>query len=647
MRPVGRILLLFGLAATTITRAPRDLPTLRPSLDDAPAPSVAAFWVYLDGTRFPADVREALPSRVRVRTFSRWLRAFSVDASSLDTAAVAATHGVRGVRPCAVARASGVVPAPRTGDAPARPSSDPYGNARAQLERIGVPGAHAAGLTGNGIRIAVLDTGFRRDHESLRGLRIVAQHDFLHGDGDTQNGPDEMPAQQEHGTLVWAACGGRAPGTHMGPAFGAEYLLCKTEDPSMEFRAEEDYFVAALEWADSMRADIVTSSLAFTTFTDGSGYSYEDLDGDTAAATRALDVACSRGILCFQGAGNSGPLPGSLIVPADADSIVACGAVDPANRIAPFSSRGPTADGRIKPDVCAPGMDVWSADAAGPKRYASYEGTSLATPLCAGAAALVWEAHPEWSAAEVRAAMLATADRAHAPDNIVGHGTIDAARAIDFAPVVVPGPFSAIAPAGPDSVDPADATFTWERPRLLPEGEVSFELWVEAPGALPGEADARIVVPGILDTTVVLATRLRSKASFRWTVWAVAEGEWRRGARSWLSFSTRADTSSSEQPLAGPAIRVRPIPSRALPVVEIAIPSGGGVAVDWDLVDVAGRRLAAGRVDGGVAGRWIRLELEDGGGMRARSDLPDGVYWVRATTRDTGASMQERVVLLR
>ena len=244
---------------------------------------------------------------------------------------------------------------------------------------------------------------------------------------------DEDVSGHPHGTQVLSVIGAYKEGALIGPAYGAEYLLARTEDVASETPVEEDYWIAGVEWADTMGADIVSTSLGYNIWDEGTGedYTYEDLDGNTARITIAADWAVERGITVICAAGNEGNDPWHYaLFPSDGDSVIAVGAVNPDGSPATFSSRGPTADGRIKPDVAAPGVDVLIAVSA-PDSYALSRGTSYAAPLTAGVAALLLQAHPEWGPMDVREALRRSGDHALGPDNNVGWGVINAEAAMD------------------------------------------------------------------------------------------------------------------------------------------------------------------------------------------------------------------------
>ncbi|UCH85097.1 MAG: S8 family peptidase [Candidatus Latescibacterota bacterium] len=304
-----------------------------------------------------------------------------------------------------------------------------YGLSDAQHEMINTKPLHAEGYNGRGVRVAVFDTGFFRAHPALAHLNLIAEWDFINDDGYTGDDADDVEGQMTHGTFSLGILASYWPGTTMGVAWDAEYILAKTELAAQEIRSEEDDYIAALEWADALGADIVSSSLGYFYW-----YTKDDMDGDTALITRAVDIAASRGILVVTAAGNEGTSAwGTIIAPADADSAIAVGAVDVSGVIKEFSSRGPTADGRIKPDVVAQGQLVATLGWQEPPSPAAGSGTSAATPLVSGAAALILQKHPDWSPIHVRDALRATASQTDTPDNVYGWGIIDATAAADYS----------------------------------------------------------------------------------------------------------------------------------------------------------------------------------------------------------------------
>lgn len=391
----------------------------------------------------PALVERVRAAGGRVRHESRWLRAVSAWVDGATLARIARLPEVRAVSPVALSTAAPhpvarSVPSGASGPPlrPARASAEPidYGLSTAPLAQLNVPAAHELGFTGAGIRVAILDTGFDPDHESLTALPLLGARDYIGGDGEVRSEAGEPLDAERHGTWIWSLAGARAPGQLVGPAFGASWLLAKVDDVLADPRADEDRWVAALEWADSMGVHVVISATSFRRFDEGFEYPYAMLDGDASVMTQAADRAARRGMLIVTQVGDGGPGDRTLDVPADADSVLSVGAADSAGRPLLFSARGPTADGRLKPELAARGSDVWAASAVDPGEYDRLVlgGTGLATALVGGAAALVWEAWPTFGPMEVREALIRSGGRAHEPESGVGYGVPDVGAAILF-----------------------------------------------------------------------------------------------------------------------------------------------------------------------------------------------------------------------
>ncbi|MGD1047703.1 MAG: S8 family serine peptidase [Candidatus Krumholzibacteriaceae bacterium] len=412
----------------------------RPGADESDRP---VYRAYVDSLR----------GRVaRIRHASRFFNAVSVEADSRGIASLGACGYVKSIDLIASYGRPGLpLPGPRGGFSAAPPApaarSAEYGLSFAQLNQLGLVSLLDRGYNGSGaaaghapLLIALLDTGFKLDHEALQDVHVEAQWDFVNGDSVVSNQPGDPPGQDEHGTTTLGIIAGRASGRFTGPAWGATYLLAKTEIIDQEIPIEEDHWVAGIEWADSAGADVVSSSLGYIQW-----YTQEQLDGKTALCTRAAGVAVSHGIVVVNSAGNQGAA--GLVAPADGDSVLAIGAVDTTGAIAYFSSRGPTADGRIKPDFVARGIDAWSVSYTDPAGYAEYNGTSYAAPLVAGACAILLEMHPGWDPIDVRTALRATSSRSAFPGNVYGWGIPDAALASKYAgsfalPGAFPNPFA-------------------------------------------------------------------------------------------------------------------------------------------------------------------------------------------------------------
>ena len=392
----------------------------------------------------------------RVRVVSRWLNAASVEAEPARLAELSALPFVSAVEvaprawrmapdtvtPIAEPAGAGAGPASVAG--PGDPSF--YGYAWAQNRLVEVDSLHSAGLSGQGILVAMLDTGFRETNRVLDSLHVVARWDFIHADSVVANEPGQDGAGQDsHGTNTLSILAAYLPGRMVGPAYRASFALAKTEDVASETPVEMDYWQAAAEWADSLGADVISSSLGYNEFDNSAdSYRYSDMDGRTTVATLAAAEAARRGIVVVTAQGNEGNRPWHyLLAPADAESVCAVGATDSTGIVTPFSSYGPSADGRVKPDVCGMGSAVAIAIASNDTLIYHGSGTSYSTPEIAGLAALLLEAHPTWSPFEVVESLRATATRFDTPDAHAGFGVAQGALAAAWTPSTV---FAATAP---------------------------------------------------------------------------------------------------------------------------------------------------------------------------------------------------------
>ncbi len=365
----------------------------------------------------------------RLRHVSRWFNAVSVSITSpQELEALRKLPFVRNIQPVARGHRAPLLP---TSPPLMKSSDDPfYGPSWLQNSLIGVPQIHELGYTGRGVRIAVLDVGFDTTISVFKQLNIIAMRDFV---GINPTNP--WLNNEEHGNAVLSILAAYAPGELIGPAYEAQFILARTEDISQETPVEMDNWLAAVEWADSLGADIISSSLAYLIFDDPyDSYSYQDLDGHTTLITQAAEMAAQRGILVVTAMGNEGPGAGSLWAPADAPHALSVGAITPTGEVADFSSRGPTADGRIKPDVTALGQYVYfvlnqSGNVIG---YAHGQGTSFATPMIAGAVALVLQYNPDLTPDSLISLFHTAGDFADGPDNNHGWGTPDLSRIISI-----------------------------------------------------------------------------------------------------------------------------------------------------------------------------------------------------------------------
>ena len=369
----------------------------------------------------------------RVRASSRWLNALSIEACPSEIQALSQLEFVSKIDLVAsFQRREPLSPSPA--DSAEREPSNPninYGRSFLQLDQINVPYLHQLGYSGRGVLVCMLDVGFRKSHGVFSNAHLVSEWDFVNNDNDVQqNLLDPNDYTDFHGTATWSLLGGYKPGELIGPAYGADFLLAKTETDRFEQPIEEDYWVAGIEWAERLGAEVVSSSLGYIDW-----YTFQDMDGETAVTTKAANRAATLGVVVVNAAGNErGSAWGHIIAPADGFDVIAVGAVDSSGNISSFSSPGPTYDGRTKPEVCALGVNNWIARNRpdGSSTYGAGSGTSYATPLVAGVAALLLEIHRDWTPAQVRSALLSSASRSSNPDNNYGWGIVNAASAANM-----------------------------------------------------------------------------------------------------------------------------------------------------------------------------------------------------------------------
>lgn len=309
-----------------------------------------------------------------------------------------------------------------------------YGSSYTQMNLSDVPIVHSKNINGKNVLIGILDTGFDWEiHESLTNRNVIAEYDFIFDDSTTSNQTGDSQSQHNHGTSVFSILAGYKDSVLIGPAFNSSFVLAKTEDVRNETTIEEDNYAAAIIWMESIGVDITTSSLGYNIFDDGFEYAYEDMDGKTCITTRALEIAFQKGILTFSSAGNEGDDPWFYITsPADGFNVLSVGAVTSNGNVATFSSRGPTYDNRIKPEVCAMGVGVLGASANSVDRYGTNSGTSAAAPIAAGVGSLLLSAYPHLNNKQMRSIFLETSSNVSNPNNEIGYGIISARDAIEF-----------------------------------------------------------------------------------------------------------------------------------------------------------------------------------------------------------------------
>ena len=418
--------------------------------------------------------------------YSRSLRAYSaiINASALEN--IEKLPFVKKVIPVKIyRRQTDIIPTIRL-EKPIG-SIDFFGNSYEQLSQLNISEVHDSGYTGAGVRIAMIDAGFYKDHTAFQHIidsgRLIAEQDFIFNDNNVQ---DEISAdttsmsQSRHGTSVWSIVGGYVPDVLIGAAYGAEFLLAKSERIGSESILEEDLFVAAVEWADENGADIISSSVAYRDFDSGiSDHQFEQLDGQTTNAAKVINWAFERGILPVICAGNDAqrfPQDGGLLTPSDAYGALTVGAVDRDGKIAVFSSHGPTFDGRIKPDLCALGVDVYIAMPDTPGSYTFGNGTSYSTPLIAGAAALLMEKFPLFPPIKIIELLKTKSSRRNTPGDRYGWGIPNVYQSmfeLDISPISNWKPERERIYALPNPAI-SGVTFAFRWTHVIPSGKPTF-----------------------------------------------------------------------------------------------------------------------------------------------------------------------------
>jgi hypothetical protein len=401
------------------------------------APDLVTFKDYaLEGT-YVQTVRSTVK---RVRNESRWFNALSVEATQEQIERLAALPFVHDIELVVrMKKRAGEEQTP-WGESPTgiKEIMDTlnYGTSYTQVNQIQVPAVHNTGNYGQGVVVAVFDAGFNNlSHPAFSTMNILATHDFVNGDSSV--GDDGDMGSGSHGTNTLSVLGGYASGQLIGPAFGASFVLAKTENTESETPIEEDNWIAAIEWAEMYGVDVISSSLGYITMDPGSPYSYDWtwMNGDSCRITIGADMATWEGIVVVNSAGNEGDniSHNTLGAPADGDTVIAAGAVNSSGTRVSFSSVGPTVDGRIKPDVMAMGSGVKAATGfPGSTGYSSVSGTSFSCPLTAGVCALILSANPLLTPFQVREALRTTGSNSSNPDKYYGWGIVRALDAVDY-----------------------------------------------------------------------------------------------------------------------------------------------------------------------------------------------------------------------
>lgn len=295
-----------------------------------------------------------------------------------------------------------------------------YGSAITQIQLSNGHKLHEAGFKGQGMTIAIIDAGFHNADKitAMRNIHILGVKDFVNPQAD-------IYAESSHGMMVLSCIGMNQPEVMTGTAPGASFWLLRSEDEYSEHLVEQDYWAAAVEFADSVGVDVLNTSLGYYAFDDASkDYKYRELDGRHALMSRQASRIADKGMVLVCSAGNAGMGPWKKISPpGDAENVLTVGAVNKKATLAPFSSIGNTADGRIKPDVVAvgEGSDIIRTDG----NQGRANGTSFSSPIMCGMVTCLWQARPELTAKELIELVRQSGDRVDYPDNIYGYGVPD------------------------------------------------------------------------------------------------------------------------------------------------------------------------------------------------------------------------------
>ncbi len=360
---------------------------------------------------------------------SRWLNAALIRTNSATLQRVLALPFVRGLEyNRAMGNARIATPSEPTssaaqkfGETAATPL--PYGPSLDQLSQLGLDQLHERGFRGEGMLVAILDSGFPNTNTLpffaplVSEKRIVTTYDFITNNANVYD-------DHSHGLNVLSIMAATADNRLYGGAYKASYALFRTEDAFSESPIEEAYWLLGAERADSTGADVINSSLGYNEFDPefaALDHTQADMDGRTTLVSRAAQWAAETGIAVVVSAGNEGNKPWrSITAPSDAVDVLAVAATTPTNERAAFSSFGPSADGRVKPDVAARGQSTLIGTPSG--GVSSGSGTSFAGPLIASLVTTLWQAYPQLTAREILGVVRRAGSQAQNPDEQLGYG---------------------------------------------------------------------------------------------------------------------------------------------------------------------------------------------------------------------------------
>ncbi|NMH27888.1 S8 family serine peptidase [Flavobacterium silvaticum] len=372
---------------------------------------------------------------ITVMAVSKWLNAAHVRGEVADISALASLTYVSAVDFAdnsldASNRVRPQIPhSQRTQQVQQTQADFPYGGSANQIQMLNGQLLHQQDFTGSGMQIAVIDAGFP-GVDSAAPFQRLHDNNLILGGYNFVNNSTDFYVGGNHGTYVLSTLGGYAENQLVGTAPDASYYLLVSEDVSSENPVEESYWAEAAEMADSLGVDVITTSLGYRPFDNPAySYTYADMDGQTTFISRAAEIAFTRGMIVVVSAGNSGGSDDPHIwAPSDAEHVLSIGAVDATENYAGFSSTGPSADGRIKPDMAAQGQASTVSGTDG--TIFTLNGTSFAAPILAGMITCFWQAAPDKTNQEIVDLVKQSCDQFASPDYLKGYGIPDFGQAL-------------------------------------------------------------------------------------------------------------------------------------------------------------------------------------------------------------------------
>ena len=404
--------------------------------------------IALDSTDLPVPASyisqiKNIPG-VTILNVSRWLNAIAIQTTDANAiVAINALPFVQGTSPVAAREVRGAAnkfpgdgqPLINSSARAEQATSDYFNYGAGSLAEIQLHNGeflHNIGLRGQGMQLAMLDVGYF-NYTSLKSFDSVNTNGQVLSTWDFVSGNASVVEDGAHGMQCFSIISANIPGLFIGKAPKASFHLFRTEDASSEYPIEEFNWACGAERADSTGSDIISSSLGY-----GYGftapvpdYPYSDLNGDITMSARAADLAAKKGLMVFNAAGNSGTDYWHMITtPADGDSVVAVGSVNTSGIVASNSSYGPSADGRIKPDVASVGVNAMIQ--LQNNTIGTGSGTSFACPNMAGLGTCLWQGFPEYNNMRIIRAIKEAGSIYTSPNDRIGYGIPDMKKAFSL-----------------------------------------------------------------------------------------------------------------------------------------------------------------------------------------------------------------------